>query len=375
MSSTILSSATSSTSTASATASCTSAVPDKNGYTDPSACGAIYSYYPSFGAAILFSVLFGAATIMHIFQAAKFRKTFCWVVIMGCIWETASFALRAYSTRHQRESTIYTISFLLVTLAPILVNAFDYMLLGRMVHYYLPSQKIFVRASHFSRYFVWLDIIAFLVQLAGASILSGTDVKQSTLELGIHIYMGGIGLQQFFIVVFTGLAVKFHREMLQLDKSGVILRQGWKKLLYALYASLALISIRIIYRLIEYAPGINANNPLPSHEAFFYCLDALPMLFAVTVLCFIHPGHVLIGPESEFPKVTRKQKKAAKAAKKAEKQARKAGVKLLDSDAMEYSHETELEEGLQGGQQQTSHYSSVGGYQGYQQYGGDSHNN
>jgi hypothetical protein len=74
MSSTTLSSTVTSSSTASASATCTSAVPDKNGYTDPSACGAIYEYYPSFGAAILFSGLFLAATIMHIFQAAKFKK-------------------------------------------------------------------------------------------------------------------------------------------------------------------------------------------------------------------------------------------------------------------------------------------------------------
>lgn len=63
MSSTIASSTGTATSTASATATCTSAVPDKNGYTPPDACGAIYPYYPSFAAAILFSILFGAATV------------------------------------------------------------------------------------------------------------------------------------------------------------------------------------------------------------------------------------------------------------------------------------------------------------------------
>jgi len=118
------------------------------------------------------------------------------------------------------------------------------MLLGRMVHYFLPSQKVFhVRAVRFSVFFVWFDILSFLVQLGGASILSNTDASASTTQLGIHIYMGGIGLQLFFIVIFTSLAIAFHREMSQLDKSGVVLRQGWTKMLYALYASLALISV------------------------------------------------------------------------------------------------------------------------------------
>jgi hypothetical protein len=124
------------------------------------------------------------------------------------------------------------------------VNAFDYMLLGRMVHYFLPSQKVFhIRAIRFSVYFVWFDILSFLVQLVGALILSNTDATAKTTQLGIHIYMGGIGLQLFFILIFTSLAIAFHREMSQLDKSGVVLRQGWTKMLYTLYASLGLISV------------------------------------------------------------------------------------------------------------------------------------
>jgi len=47
--------------------------PDKNGYVPPGTCGALYEYYPSFGAAIFFSILFGVLSISHIFLAAKFK--------------------------------------------------------------------------------------------------------------------------------------------------------------------------------------------------------------------------------------------------------------------------------------------------------------
>jgi hypothetical protein len=102
------------------------------------------------------------------------------------------------------------------------------------------------------------------------------------------------------------------------------------------------------------------------------------MLIAVSLMCFIHPGHSLVGPDSEFPKMSRKQKKAAKAAAKAEKRAKKDGVKLLDPEGGDYGHETELEEGLHAGPQTSGQYApvAVGGYQGYQPYGGnDVHNN
>ena len=48
--------------------------PDKNGYVPPGTCGALYDYYPSFTAAVIVAVLFGILTVVHITQAAVYRK-------------------------------------------------------------------------------------------------------------------------------------------------------------------------------------------------------------------------------------------------------------------------------------------------------------
>ena len=48
--------------------------PDKNGFVPPSECNALYRFYPSFGAAVLFSILFGIVTVTHISQAAAYKK-------------------------------------------------------------------------------------------------------------------------------------------------------------------------------------------------------------------------------------------------------------------------------------------------------------
>lgn len=50
-----------------------------------------------------------------------------------------------------------------------------------------------------------------------------------------------------------------------------------------------------------------------------YCLDALPMCLSLLVMAIGHPGRTLVGPDSEFPHLTRKEKKAAKAAAKMDK--------------------------------------------------------
>jgi hypothetical protein len=52
------------------------------------------------------------------------------------------------------------------------------------------------------------------------------------------------------------------------------------------------------------------------------------MMIAIVILAIWHPGRTLLGPESVFPKLTRKEKKAMKKAKKEEKAARKMEKKL-----------------------------------------------
>lgn len=59
---------------------------------------------------------------------------------------------------------------------------------------------------------------------------------------------------------------------------------------------------RIIFRLIEFSNGTSASNPIPFHEAYFYVFDAVPMAIAITLLSIMHPGMILKGEGSEFPK-------------------------------------------------------------------------
>jgi hypothetical protein len=323
------------TASATATASCITATPDSNGYVPESACNSNYNYYPSFAAAVIFTVLFGLTLGAHIFQAIVYKKLrLCWVVIMCAAWEFVSFTLRAAGTKDQQSIPLAFASQILVLLAPLWLNAFDYMVLGRMIHFFLPEQKIWgIRARKLAVWFVLADILSFLTQLGGGSMIqNGND--NSTLMLGIHIYMGGIGLQEFFILIFTAFAFRFRARMIRVESGqlpGVGLqdadrRRSWRVLLYALLATLALITTRIIYRLIEFAAGIDPNsNPLPFHEWYFYVFDAAPMLLGLMIMNVAHPGRILVGPGSEFPKgPTREEKKEAKRVRKEEKKADKA---------------------------------------------------
>ena len=81
------------------------------------------------------------------------------------------------------------------------------MVLARMVWYYIPSHSLFrVKASTFAVVFVTLDFVSFVIQIIGGSMAS-PGAPQDQIMRGIHLYMGGIGMQEAFIVFFIVLVV------------------------------------------------------------------------------------------------------------------------------------------------------------------------
>jgi hypothetical protein len=274
---------------------------------------------------------------------------------MGAAWEFASFSIRVAGTKNQQSVALAFTSQILVLLAPMWVNAFDYMVMGRMIYFFIPEQKIWsIKGIKIAKIFVWLDILSFVTQVVGkypfqqifkhftdvgnlGGVMISPGASASSIMTGIHVYMGGIGLQQLCILIFVAICTKFLLTLRSLERSNQILDsrpQNWRTLLYVLFASLALITTRIIFRMVEFAGGLDPiKNPVPYHEAYFMALDALPMLIAIVLMNVVHPSRILKGEGSEFPKgPTRKEKKAAKSARREEKRARKEEERMFKQE-------------------------------------------
>lgn len=109
---------------------------------------------------------------------------------MASTWETLGFTFRILGARDPRSSGWATGSQLLILLSPLWVNAFVYMVVGRIVYFWLPEKRIWgIRATSLTRWFVWFDIIVFLIQATGGMMLTGTGTddhsKQITIGLDI----------------------------------------------------------------------------------------------------------------------------------------------------------------------------------------------
>ncbi|KAJ5928913.1 hypothetical protein N7466_007869 [Penicillium verhagenii] len=263
----------------------------------------MWNFCPSIGAAYLFIVLFGLTTVAHVVQAALHRKLYCWVIAISGMIQTITYIFRVLSILNPASYEEYAAWFVLILVAPLWTNAFVYMIMGRMVWNFTDDAQILrLRPWRFGLIFVILDIIAFIVQVYGAAQAAGNNVSYSTEMTGLHIYMAGVGIQQFFVLVFVIYAISFHRKILRQQRPD---RKKALLLLYILYACLALITMRIVFRLSEYSQGLDSRLPL--HEAYQYCLDSLPMLLALVMVNAVHPGRIMPGKDADIP--SRKERK------------------------------------------------------------------
>jgi len=184
------------------------------------------------------------------------------------------------------------------------VNAFAYMVFARIVHFYSPTRKVWVFSPSILAFiFVTLDVTAFAIQLIGGG-MAGPGASADSQKQGLKIYMGGIGMQEGFIVLFSGLVVKFHRDQLHVESLGRLTTgktAGWRWLIRVLYGCLLAITIRIIYRLAEFSAGLGTSNPLPGNEPVLYVLESMPMWLAILVWNIVHPGRFIHGEDAKMP--------------------------------------------------------------------------
>lgn len=134
--------------------------------------------------------------------------------------------------------------------------------------------------------------------------MAGPGASPESQTKGLNLYMGGIGMQEGFIVLFLGLVIKFHRDQLQAEKAGRLAADkiaGWRWMLRALYTCMLAITVRIVYRLVEFSAGLGNDNPLPKSEPLLYILESTPMFLAILIWNIFHPGRYMYGDDSKLP--------------------------------------------------------------------------
>lgn len=154
----------------------------------------------------------------------------------------------AKSTADPPPQGPFAASLTLVVLAPVLVAAGNYLLIGRLIRAVLPpstGHRVFgLPARLLTRVFVSSDVLTFFVQAAGSGVASSVEWVGPTADVGVKILIGGLALQAVMFIFFLSI---FSRFVYLAKRKGLAVGdapRGWEKVVVAVYVSSAMILVR-----------------------------------------------------------------------------------------------------------------------------------
>lgn len=120
---------------------------------------------------------------------------------------------------------------------------------------------------------------------------SRTDAQR---QVGSNMVTASLCLQAALFGTFGLLAAQFHRRAAQ---AGVLTKE-LKIVLWVMYVSATIVTIRCIYRLVEYIMGWESS--IYQNEVYFWVFEATIMFVNTALLNLFHPGKRLPKSNSVF---------------------------------------------------------------------------
>ncbi|KAF5620244.1 Rtm1p [Fusarium sp. NRRL 52700] len=242
----------------------------------------VYEFYkPSKTLALIACVVFAVFSLVHLRYVLRFRKYFCFTLVLGGLFETAGLGARIYSTDHLRDQESYSTQTLLILLAPIFFSAAIYMLLGRVIRASGHPDLSIIRILWLSKFFVVADVLCFAIQACGAGILVNVD-NTAGQNSGENVILAGLALQVVILIIFLICTGVFHARLAKRGLIGAI--NPWLQLvtmLSELYVCAILILFRNVFRLLEF--GLGDDGYLQAHEWPLFVFDILFMAIVMAL--------------------------------------------------------------------------------------------
>ncbi|KAH7106590.1 RTA1-domain-containing protein [Auriculariales sp. MPI-PUGE-AT-0066] len=271
-----------------------------------------YHYFLDEPVTIVFIVLFGISTALHVGQAAWFRTWFMLATAALCgIGEVIGWSARLWSSINPAARTPFLMQISSLIIAPTFFLAANFIILGRIVRIVGPQYSR-LKPAFYSYIFLSADLSSLIVQAIGGGRASSADTSEGA-EKGAQIMLGGIGLQFAALVLYILFACEFLVRVI-LDRPvrdketslGPRLDGRIRMMLVGLCISAVFLFIRTIYRTIELQDGWSGK--IISNQLLFDTLDGMPITVAMFALNAFHPGLLVYNKDRPDPEL---QEKAA----------------------------------------------------------------
>ncbi|CAI6333981.1 unnamed protein product [Periconia digitata] len=255
--------------------------------------GSIWFYAPNKVAPIVFIVLFFISGILHAWQTIKHKS---WRTTILLPWAAAlmiaGFVMRELGA-HQTDNLGYLVaSTVLIMSGPPVYALINYFVLSRVL-YYIPYLAP-LHPGRVATTFVGLDAVCEILIGQGAWRMVNSSMTEKQRQLGANLVTASLSLQVVLFGSFGLLAAQFHRRA----RHRGVLSRDLRTVLVVLYISASIVTIRCIYRLVEYIQGWNST--IYKNEVFFWIFEAVIMLLNTCLLNLFHPGKRLPRSNSVF---------------------------------------------------------------------------
>jgi uncharacterized membrane protein len=244
-----------------------------------------FRYTPSLVVGVLGVVLFFIALIAHSYLLIRHRTWYFSTVIVGLVAEIIGYAFRILSSQRDPYSiTFFVAQYFCIVVAPVCFSAAIYTLVSVMINIYgrqyspLPPKAIL-------GIFITCDVVATIIQVAGAALVGVAYSNRKNPNIPNNILLAGLVFQVFSFAVFLFILIWTLRRA---QKSPVSINSGF---LIALIVATLAVYLRTCFRLAETAEGLMQS--LSTHESFFGCLEFTPIVVAIYLFTYWHPGRWL----------------------------------------------------------------------------------
>lgn len=251
----------------------------------------------------------------------KYRYWSFLLVCVACLTEAIGYALRCLSSRVDPYRIAFFVGqYFCITCAPVFISSSVFFYLSRLLEWAntrYAHGHTFAPLGFKPRTLLWifvgLDATFTVLQIGGAA-GTGNCLHHGQLQLtpssGIgvktskqkdpatvnDILIAGLAAQlvsfMLFLTVLISLYIRLSQVASHSSEAAALWREKSTTSLVIILACFLLL-IRTAFRLAESAQGVFGY--LSSHEAFFIALEMVPILVALALLIFKHPGKIF-GP-------------------------------------------------------------------------------
>ncbi|KAK1624864.1 RTA1 like protein-domain-containing protein [Colletotrichum phormii] len=250
-----------------------------------------YRFEPSTAAAVFFCVVYVLTTGLHIFQLVRTKTWYMTAFVIGGLCEVIGYAARAQNTTQEPGCWTlgpYIIQNVLLLIAPALMAASIYMILGRIIMLTDGESHALIKRRFLTKIFVSGDVLSLLMQSSGGGMMAS---GASMMDLGEKVIIVGLFIQLAVFGFFIIVAALFHRRMVLVPTAKSHQPEiRWRYYLLTLYVTSVLIWVRSIFRVIEYLEGNKGH--LMTNEAYVYVFDATLMFLVMVWMNWFHPSEI-----------------------------------------------------------------------------------